>query len=447
MSSSGHAGYAHATTSFFGDQRGKASRLGGPEAWTIWILATVFVVWLFAIQTGYGIVSPEIQKDADLSISQISSAASIYTVVFAFCQFFSGSLLDRFGTRPLLAIGVALTTVGAFLFAATTSFGTLALAQAVLALGASFGFVGAGYVGGKWFAAAKYGLMFGMVQMFASLGSAVGQPVISALLKNMTWQQLLAGFGAFGVLLTIAFIFIVRNPVATPEEQAAAAAEKQGNVIGEILHDLGTCFANRQVVLSALFAGASFGTMLAVGVLWGPRVQEARGASAEFAAVLSATAWLGLAFGAPLVNVISNRWHSRKWPAVVGMLLQTAAVILFIYGPSNGKGASIVVMFAVGLFAGTHMLGFTIAGESVSPALIGSASAIVNGVCFIIGGVLEAVPGWSLPDAPEIADFHSALWVMPAVLILGALAALALKEPAAAAGTADTEPAVAPAGG
>ena len=104
-------------------------------------------------------------------------------------------------------------------------------------------------------------------------------------------------------------------------------------------------------------------------------------------------------------------------------------------------------MFAVGLFAGTHMLGFTIAGESVSPALIGSASAIVNGVCFIIGGVLEAVPGWSLPDAPEIADFHSALWVMPAVLILGALAALALKEPAAAAGTADTEPAVAPAGG
>ncbi len=53
--------------------------------------------------------------------------------------------------------------------------------------------------------------------------------------------------------------------------------------------------------------------------------------------------------------------------------------------------------FCVGLFAGTHMLGFTISGESVRPALIGSAAAIVNGICFIVGGVLEAVPGWACP--------------------------------------------------
>jgi len=426
MPSTGHEGYAHATTKLFGDKA--PGRKGGPEAWTIWILATVFVVWLFAIQTGYGIVSPDIQKDAHLSLSQISSAASIYTVAFAFCQFFSGSLLDRYGTRPLLAIAVALTTVGAFLFAATTSFATLALAQVVLAIGASFGFVGAGYIGGKWFDAAKYGLMFGLVQMFASLGSAVGQPVISALLKDMTWQQLLAGFGTFGVLLTLAFVFIVRNPVATAEEAAEEAARPKGNVFGEIVHDLGTCFSNRQVVLSALFAGASFGTMLAVGVLWGPRVQEARGASVEFAAFLSAMAWLGLAFGAPLVNVVSNRFHSRKWPAVGGMVLQAIAVGLFVYGPVSGKGASVVIMFAVGLFAGTHMLGFTIAGESVAPALIGSASAIVNGICFIVGGVLEAVPGWGLSDTPDLSDFRSVLWIMPAVLLVGAVAALALRE-------------------
>jgi sugar phosphate permease len=430
MSSSGHAGYAHATTSMFGDQKdmSKRSRLGGPEAWTIWILATIFVVWLFAIQTGYGIVSPDIQRDAHLTLSQISSAASVYTVAFALVQFFSGSLLDRYGTRPLLAIGVALVTVGAFLFSATNSFGTLVLAQVVLAVGASFGFVGAGYVGGKWFAAAKYGLMFGLVQMFASLGSAVGQPAISALLNYMTWEQLLAGFGAFGVLLTVGFVFIVRNPVTTPQDQAAAAAEHQGNVFGEIFRDLGTCFGNRQVVLSSIFAGASFGTMLAVGVLWGPRVQEARGASPQFAATLSALAWLGLAFGAPLVNVVSNRFHSRKWPAVGGLILQAIAVALFIYGPASGKGASMVVMFCVGLFAGTHMLGFTIAGESVASALIGSASAIVNGICFIVGGVLEAVPGWGLPDVPRLADFQNTLWIMPAVLGIGALAALALKE-------------------
>ena len=42
MSSSGHTGYAAMTTSFFGEKKDH-SRLGGPQAWTIWILATVFV--------------------------------------------------------------------------------------------------------------------------------------------------------------------------------------------------------------------------------------------------------------------------------------------------------------------------------------------------------------------------------------------------------------------
>ena len=428
--SSGHEGYSSATTSMFGTgEIQKTSRLGGPEAWTIWILATLFVVWLFAIQTGYGIVSPEIQESAGLSIAEIGLAASIYAWVFAGVQFFSGSLLDRFGTRPLLWIAVALVTAGAFLYAATTNFATLILAQIVLAIGSSFGFVGAGYVGSKWFVAARYGLMFGLVQMFASLGSAVSQPAISALLDEMSWQAVLGGFGAFGVLLTLGVMFIVRNPVSTPEEIAAQrAARAQSHLFRDIFHDLGACFRNPRIMLSALFAGASFGTILAIGVLWGPRVQMARGATDDFAATLSALMWLGVAVGAPLVNVVSNRWNSRKWPAVLGMALQTLAVVLFLYAPWTSMGATAVVMLAVGVFGGTHMLGFTIAGESASRHLIGSAAAIVNGVCFIVAGALQAVPGRLLPESPDLADYQSALWILPAALVAGFVVTLVLRE-------------------
>ena len=399
------------------------SRIGGPEAWLVWVLATSFVVWLFAIQTGYAVVSPEIQQDAGLSLAQIGLAASIYTWVFALVQFFSGSLLDRFGSRPLLAIAVGLVTVGAFLYSGTTDFATLATAQVVLAIGASFGFVGAGYVGGKWFVAARYGLMFGLVQAAASLGSAVGQPLILAVLGHLSWQQLLVAFGAFGVLLTVLFILIVRDPVVAESD----APSSRGNVFAEIIRDLGQCFSTPNVVLSAIFAGAAFGTMLAMGTLWGPRLFEARGASSEFATVLTALAWLGLAVGAPLVNVLSDREGSRKVPAVIWLALQAIAISLVIYLPGESNGLAIVLMFAVGLFSGVQMLGFTVAGESVSGNLIGSASAIVNGICFMVGGLLTSIPSSLMPAEPELADYQAALWMMPVVLMFGVCAALLLR--------------------
>jgi MFS family permease len=404
--------------------RARPSRLGGPEAWLIWVLATTFVVWLFAIQTGYAVVSPDIQQTANLTIAQVGLAASTYTWVFAIVQFFSGALLDRFGTRPLLAIAVALVAAGAFLYAGATSFATLAAAQVVLAVGASFGFVGAGYVGGTWFEPARYGLMFGLVQSFASLGSAVGQPLILAALDHLDWQQLLVAFGSFGVLLVVLFVAFVRDPRLAGVPPRAP----QRGVFGPILHELGRCLANPRVLLSAVLSAASFGTMLAVGTLWGPRIMGARGEDATVATTLTALAWLGLAVGAPLVNVVSNRWGSRRWPAVISLLLQGAAIAGVIYLPAETTGAAAVLMFAMGLFSGAQMLGFTVAGESVDPALIGSASAIVNGACFLLSGVLTSVPGAFLPTDPVLADFRTVLWIMPLVLAVGAVAALGLRD-------------------
>ena len=423
MPSSGHTAYFHSADKW--SQTGHRG-IGGPEAWLIWVLATLFVVWLFAIQTGYAVVSPEIQKTANLSLAQIGLAASAYTWAFAVVQFFSGALLDRFGTRPLMAIAAGLVTAGAFLYASTTNFGILLLAQLVLAIGASFGFVGAGYVGGKWFIAARYGLMFGLVQTFASLGSAIAQPAIKALLSVISWQQLQVAFGVFGILLVVLFVIFVRNPAADPLAPPVPALT--GNVFGQILQELGHSFANYRVILSAIMAGVSFGAMLAVGVLWGPRIMEAHGANPGFAITLTALAWLGLAIGAPIVNVISNKWHSRKWPAFWALLIQATAIALVIYLPNVANGPALILMFAIGLFAGGHMLGFTIAGESVTGELIGSASAIVNGFCFIVGGLLISIPSQFLPDSPTIGDFQATLWLLPVMVIVGCVAALMLPE-------------------
>jgi hypothetical protein len=76
------------------------------------------------------------------------------------------------GARRILVPAILLVSIGVFIFANAKDFGMLLMSQALIALGACTGFVGAGYIGGKWFGMAKFSFMFGLVQFAASLFSA-----------------------------------------------------------------------------------------------------------------------------------------------------------------------------------------------------------------------------------------------------------------------------------
>src|ERR1700741_2125350 len=115
--------------------------IGGAYAWLVWCLASLFVVYLFSVQTGYAVVNSSIQKDVGLSVPQVATIAAVYTWVFAIFQFFGGALLDRLGTRMVLPVSIALVVLGVFIFANARSFEMLILSQFVLAFGSCTGFV------------------------------------------------------------------------------------------------------------------------------------------------------------------------------------------------------------------------------------------------------------------------------------------------------------------
>ena len=178
------------TTAVFSTPQRAEAQIGGATAWWVWALAVTFVVFLFSFQTGYAIVNSNVQKDIGLSIAQVGSVAAVYTWAFAICQFFGGALLDRLGSRKILPASIALVTIGIFVFANANSYATLLLSQVIVAIGSCTGFVGAGYIGGKWFGMAKFSFMFGLVQVVAALTSAFSQNLIDLSLDAMTWRTL-----------------------------------------------------------------------------------------------------------------------------------------------------------------------------------------------------------------------------------------------------------------
>lgn len=359
---------------------------GGARAWLVWAIAVTFVVYYFSFQTGYSIVNAKVQQDVGLSLAQVGLIAATYTWMFAVCQFLSGPLLDRFGARKVLLPAIVLVTVGIIVFAASRNFAMLMLSQLIIAAGACTGFVGAGYVGGTWFGWARFSFMFGLVQFAASLFSAFNQNLLSFALSAMEWRLLFGWTGAFGVVLLIVAMLWLRDP-------APVTSSDSGPFLANVLRSLSRVARVPHIWMAAAFGALCFGTMLALGVVWGPKLLAVRGVESGSANLGASLLWFGLAAGCFVVPWISDRLRRRKLPSIVGILVQIVALGLLLYGPRIGATFDFMLCFMFGFGNAAHMLAFSTAGDVVEPKHIGTSAAIVNGLMFIVGGLMISRPG------------------------------------------------------
>jgi MFS family permease len=366
-----------------------APKLGGAYAWWVWILGVAFVVYLFSVQTGYAIVSPSVEKDVGLTTTQVATIAAMYTWVFALFQFYGGALLDQLGSRKVLPISIALVVVGVFVFANARSFEVLLLSQVILAIGSCTGFVGAGYIGGQWFGMAKFSFMFGLVQVVAALTSAVSQNAIDFALKHVSWSALFNYVGISGIVLFVLGLMFIRNPTpvtgGTHRGVISFLVGVTRNLfeVGKIGH----------IWMASIIGAALFGVLLALGVVWAPKVLMVRGASASTAAFGASMLWLGLAVGSAAVPWWSDSIRARKLPIILGTVVQLVALALLIYVAELGTTIDLALCFILGFANASHMLSFSTAADVVEPRQIGTSAAIVNGIMFIVGGIMIARPG------------------------------------------------------
>lgn len=362
---------------------------GTGMAWWVWCLSVAFVVFLFSFQTGYGIVSSSVQETIGLSVVQVSTIAAVYTWAFAIFQFFGGALLDRLGARKILPISIALVVLGVFVFANAQSYSMLLLSQVILAIGSCTGFVGAGYIGGQWFGMAKFSFMFGLVQMIAALTSAISQNIFEFGLSQMDWRTLFNTFGAIGIGLLVLGAIYIRNPAPV----AAQANPGGDGFFVSVIKGMAEVAKIPHVWVASLSGALMFGAMLSLGVVWMPKLLAAHGLNPTLSTFGASMLWLGLAVGSPVVTKWSDHIRRRKQPIIIGAVLQLACLAALLYLSNLGTGALLALCFLFGFANAAHMLSFSTAADVVKPFQIGTSAAIVNGIMFILGGVLISRPG------------------------------------------------------
>lgn len=401
------------------------------KAWWVWILAVTFVVYLFSFQTGYSIVNPNVQQDTGLTVVQVATIAAVYTWVFAICQFFGGALLDRLGAHKVLPVSIALVMIGVFVFANARSYEMLLVSQVILAMGSCTGFVGAGYVGGQWFGMAKFSFMFGLVQVVAALTSAFSVNLFEIILGQMSWRPFFNIYGVLGIILLILGFMYIRDPVPVTGGMDKGIGEFFSTVIKGMIEVAKIA----HVWVASIVGAMQFGVMLALGVVWMPKLLMVHGLSPSTAGFGTSMLWLGLAAGSATIPWWSDRIQRRKIPMISWGVVQLLCLLALMYLPNVGATPAIALCFVFGFANAAHMLAFSTAADVVKPSQIGTSAAIVNGLMFIVGGILISRPGVRIglgleagiePRSLELAQYAGRPLLL--ALVLAIVLAILMKE-------------------
>lgn len=153
-----------------------------------------------------------IQDDLGIPIARMGLLLSAFLWAYAISQLPVGALIDRFGPRKLLTLGLLGWSVAQAAGGLVTSFGAFIAARVGLGIGEAPLFPGGARVVRDWFNVHSRGFATGLCQSASSLGSFIAVPLLTFLMLTISWRWMFAIVGAAGVGLALVWWKVHRDP-------------------------------------------------------------------------------------------------------------------------------------------------------------------------------------------------------------------------------------------
>ena len=399
-----------------------ANTLANPMAWSIWLLAVIFVAYKFQTQSSYAVLNSGIAESFSLSLTQISVIGSLYSFAYAITTILVGGLLDRYGLRVTMIGGLMIVVVGGLLFGFASNMSTLAFGQILLGVGGAVGFPGLAYAIREWFSVKHFGLVFGVAQLVAAVANTLGQAAVGYLIVEFQWASIVLIQAAFGFALLVLFILLMREP----SNHRTPASSGPRSLFESLYRDLKILLVQPIFWQVSLISGITFGTLLGIGIVWGIKLLIAKNFDATTASSINSILWISLGIGALAIHLVSDYLRSFKLSVIIFLVCDIVAISYLVLSVDISVSMAYVVFAGIGFFAGVNAVAFTITTRFCDQSISGTAFGLLTSMSFIVAAALTPLPAKIIEWTG--APLGLASLIFPIALLLALFLAILKKE-------------------
>lgn len=158
------------------------------------------------------IANTTIRHDLGISLGGMGLLLSAFLWTYAFSQLPVGAMIDRFGPRKLLAIGLVVWSAAQGFCGLVSGLGAFAVARMFLGVGEAPQFPCGARVVRDWFPVRNRGLATGIFNCASTLGSSLAPIILTIIMLGVGWRWMFGVMGIFGVIVAVFWYAIYRNP-------------------------------------------------------------------------------------------------------------------------------------------------------------------------------------------------------------------------------------------
>lgn len=357
-----------------------------------------------------------IMKEYDIGIGQISSLFSAPMIPAIFFSLIAGILIDKFGSKGVIGVGLILSTIGCFGRVFSGSFTPLMVSTALTGFAACFINAGSGKILGSFFGAEQVPAKMGILVAASTFGMTV------SMFTSARFSSINSAFTVAAILSTISvviWIIFMKNP---KQSTLSDGSNEENNLsTADLLKVVIRC-------PSVWFVSFAMFFIMAANVVFSSSIPMAlgtRGFDSITAANLSASITIGNFIGCFAAPLCIRILKSQKITLIIFALL-AAMGVAFAWLVPNSILLTIGFLFT-GIFLGgmiPTLLSLPVQFKSIGPVYAGTAGGVV-GTIQLLGAVV--IPSYVI--APIAGSNFSNLFILSGVcMLIAAFCSLSIRE-------------------